>query len=192
MFAVGNPSSRPALVSLDHRPLDHEGRAQAAARGVHLAGRDQRPDPGRGDRLAVHLDKGHDPGLELGVRGEHRRVALRFRAEAEVLPDRDALRAQPLIQDLLDELLGGDLGELLVEGDHHQLPTPRPSITSRFTLKGMISFGSAAGCRISSGWGSKVSTVSAPSITARWPRWTPSKVPIATLRGRGSASGGGT
>ena len=58
--------------------------------------------------------------------------------------------------------------------------TPSPSITSRFTPNGMISFGSAAGCRISSGWGSKVSTVSAPSITARWPRWTPSKVPIAT------------
>ena len=33
----------------------------------------------------------------------------------------------------------------------------------------MISFGSAAGWRISSGWGSKVSTVSAPSITAWWP-----------------------
>ena len=55
----------------------------------------------------------------------------------------------------------------------------------------MISFGSAAGCRISSGCGSKVRTVSAPSITARWPRWTPSKVPIATSRGRGSASSSG-
>ena len=67
--------------------------------------------------------------------------------------------------------------------------TPRPSITSRLTLKGMISFGNAAGCSTSSGWGSKVSTVSASSITAWWPRWTPSKVPIATWRGRGSASG---
>ena len=67
--------------------------------------------------------------------------------------------------------------------------TPRPSITSRLTPKGMISFGSAAGWRISSGWGSKVRTVSASSITAWWPRWTPSKVPIATWRGRGSASG---
>ena len=61
--------------------------------------------------------------------------------------------------------------------------TPSPSITSRFTSKGMISFGSAAGWRTSSGCGSKVSTVSAPSITAWWPRWTPSKVPIATWRG---------
>ena len=69
--------------------------------------------------------------------------------------------------------------------------TPSPSITSRLTSKGMISFGSASGWRTSSGCGSKVRTVSAPSITARWPRWTPSKVPIATWRGRGSASGSG-
>ena len=34
--------------------------------------------------------------------------------------------------------------------------TPRPSITSRLTRNGMISFGSAAGWRISSGCGSKV------------------------------------
>src|SRR5689334_988120 len=60
---------------------------------------------------------------------------------------------------------------------------------TRLTPKGMISFGSAAGCSTSSGWGSKVSTVSAPSITAWWPLCTPSKVPIATWRGRGSASG---
>ena len=31
--------------------------------------------------------------------------------------------------------------------------------------------------------------MSAPLITSRWPTWTPSKLPIATLRGRGSASG---
>ena len=67
--------------------------------------------------------------------------------------------------------------------------TPSPSITSRFTANGMISFGSAAGWSTSSGWGSKVRTVSAPSITAWWPMWTPSKVPIATSRDRGFASG---
>ena len=55
----------------------------------------------------------------------------------------------------------------------------------------MISFGAASGWMTLSGCGSKVSTVSAPSITLRWPTWTPSKVPIATSRGRGSASGSG-
>src|SRR5262245_8836543 len=66
--------------------------------------------------------------------------------------------------------------------------TPSPSITSRFTSSELISFGATSGRRASSGCGSKVSTVSAPSITARWPRWTPSKVPIATSRARGLAS----
>ena len=53
----------------------------------------------------------------------------------------------------------------------------------------MISFGAASGWITLSGCGSKVSTVSASSITARWPTWTPSKIPIATRRGRRSASG---
>ena len=44
--------------------------------------------------------------------------------------------------------------------------TPSPSITSRFTSKGMISFGAASGLITLSGCGSKVSTVSASSITA--------------------------
>ena len=44
--------------------------------------------------------------------------------------------------------------------------TPSPSITSRLTSNGMISFGAAPGEARSSGCGSKVSTVSAPSITA--------------------------
>src|SRR5687767_1341896 len=65
---------------------------------------------------------------------------------------------------------------------------PRPAITSRLISNGMISFGAASGWMTLSGWGSKVSTVSASSITARWPTWTPSKVPIATRRGRGSTS----
>ena len=47
----------------------------------------------------------------------------------------------------------------------------------------MISFGVASGWITASGCGSKVSTVSAPRITSRWPRCTPSNVPIATLRG---------
>ena len=67
--------------------------------------------------------------------------------------------------------------------------TPSPSITSRLTSNGMISFGAASGWITVSGCGSNVSTVSASSITARCPRWTPSKVPIATCRSRGSASG---
>ena len=67
--------------------------------------------------------------------------------------------------------------------------TPSPSITSRLISNGMISFGAASGWMTLSGWGSKVSTVSAPLITLRCPTWTPSKVPIAISRGRCAASG---
>ena len=69
--------------------------------------------------------------------------------------------------------------------------TRRPSITSRLTSNGMISFGVASGWSTLSGCGSKVSTVSAPSITRRWPTWTPSKVPMAISRGRRTASARG-
>ncbi len=66
-------------------------------------------------------------------------------------------------------------------------PVPRrraPSIRSRLHRDRAISFGAASGWITVSGCGSKVSTVSAWSITAWWPRWTPSKVPIATWRAR--------
>ena len=95
-----------ALVAFDHRALDHERGAEAAPGAGHVAGGDLGPDPGRGDGLAVDFDQRHDPRLELLVGGEHRRVALGFRAEAEVLADRDTLGGQPLDQDVLDELLG--------------------------------------------------------------------------------------
>ena len=124
MLAVGKPSSRPRWSPLTTVALDHEGGAEAAARALHVAGRDQGPDPGRGDGLAVDLDQRHDPGLELRVRFQHRRVAFGFGAEAEVLADRDLLGAELLEQDVLDEVLGAALGELLVEGDDDQLLDP--------------------------------------------------------------------
>src|SRR4051812_47670130 len=70
--------------------------------------------------------------------------------------------------------------------------TPSPAIRSAFTPGGQSSFGSASGRTTASGCGSNVSTVSLSPITSRWPRCTPSKVPIATRRpGFGCASGRG-
>src|ERR1700733_3688132 len=115
-----------ALVALDDLALDHEGGAEAVARALHVAGGNQGSDPGRGDRLAVDLDQRHDPSLELRPRSQHRRVPLRLRPEAEVLADRDLGGAEPLDQDVLDEVLGVALGELAVEGDYDQLLDPEP------------------------------------------------------------------
>src|SRR4051794_3854018 len=70
--------------------------------------------------------------------------------------------------------------------------TPSPAMMSAFTLGGLSSFGAVPGAITDCGCGSNVSTVSLPRITSRWPRCTPSKVPIATLRpGFGRASGRG-
>ena len=66
--------------------------------------------------------------------------------------------------------------KLAVEaGSRRARPTPSPSITSRLMSNGMISFGAASGWITCSGCGSKVSTVSASSITWRCPTCTPSK-----------------
>ena len=112
-------------------------------------------------------------------------VALGPGAEAEVLPDRDLLGARALDQDLGCRTPRRRSSEnSLVERDHHQLLDPEALDHVALDAKGMISFGAASGWITLSGCGSKVRTVSAPSITSRWPTWTPSKVPIATLRGR--------
>ena len=67
--------------------------------------------------------------------------------------------------------------------------TPSPAIRSIFVSSDVISFGALSGATTVRGCGSNVSTVSAPRITSRWPRCTPSNSPTATWRGRGSASG---
>src|SRR4051812_42227301 len=67
--------------------------------------------------------------------------------------------------------------------------TPRPAIRSVLISSEVRSFGAASGATTWRGCGSKVSTVSAPRITSRWPRWTPSNSPTATWRGRVSTSG---
>ncbi len=61
-------------------------------------------------------------------------------------------------------------------------------MSSHLRSKGVRSGGALAAFVTMRGCGSKVSTVSAPLMTSRWPRWTPSNVPTATRRGRGSAS----
>ena len=67
--------------------------------------------------------------------------------------------------------------------------TPSEAISSALTAGVVSSFGVCSGATTETGCGSNVSTLSEPSITLRWPRCTPSKVPTASARGRRSASG---
>ena len=67
--------------------------------------------------------------------------------------------------------------------------TPSPAIRSALVSSEVISFGAVSGETTVRGCGSNVSTVSAPRITSRWPRCTPSNSPTATWRGRGLGIG---
>jgi hypothetical protein len=122
----GEAEVSPAPISRHHRALEDERRPEAAHRRLHLPGGHQRADPSRGDGLAVDLDQRHHPGLELRAGGEHLGVPLGPGTEAEVLPHRHPAGAEAVEQDLLDEPVGGDGGELTVEGDHHQFRDPEP------------------------------------------------------------------
>ena len=156
---------------------------------LDVAGRDQRPDVAGGDDLAVDLDQRHHPRLEAAVGGQHLRVAGGAVAEAEVLPHRHVGRPQPLDQHVVDELRRALGGELRRRTRSPPAPAPRArSISSALRSRLVSSLGVAWGRITASGWGSKVSTVSLPAITSRWPRWTPSNSPTATRRGRGATS----
>ena len=67
--------------------------------------------------------------------------------------------------------------------------TPSSAIRSALTASEVSSFGADSGATTVRGCGSKVSTVSAPRITSRWPMCTPSNSPTARWRARGRASG---
>ena len=60
--------------------------------------------------------------------------------------------------------------------------TPSSATSSALRVSVVSSLGVCWGATTDTGCGSNVSTLSDPSITARWPRCTPSKVPTATLR----------
>ena len=86
----------------------------------------------------------------------------------------------------------------LVKGTTSSSSTPRASISWPLRPIGVRTAGRSSGRSTAIGWGSKVRAIagspraatisSARRMTAWWPRWTPSKVPIATTR-RGPPSG---
>ena len=124
--------------------------------------------------------------LEALVGAQQVGVALRLVAEAEVLADRHVRRAERADEHVVDELLRAARGELAVERDHDELLRRRASRRAAALRRRSVSRrGAAPGCTTAVGCGSNVSTVSAPAMTSRWPRCTPSKVPTATRRGRG-------
>ncbi len=68
--------------------------------------------------------------------------------------------------------------------------TPSEAISSALRSSVVSSLGVCWGATTDTGCGSNVSTLSAPVITSRWPRCTPSKVPTATLRAAARSTSG--
>ena len=179
-----------ALVAVLDRPAQLERRAEEAVGLLEVAGDDEAADVGRGDDLAVDLDERHDARLERVLLRSSVRVALGLVAEAEVLPDRD-LRGAELVARGSSSMnsCGPCAANERSNGITTSSRTPRPAIRSVLISSEVSSFGAASGATTWRGCGSKVRTVSAPPITSRWPRCTPSNSPTATWRGRVSASG---
>ena len=142
----GREAERAAApVALDHRPLEQEGRAEAAHRALDVAGGDQRADPGRGDGLAVDLDQRHDARSRTRRGAEHLGVALRLAPKRKFSPTETRLAPEPLDQDPLQNSSASIVENSLSNGITTSSETPSPSITSRLISNGMISFGAASG-----------------------------------------------
>ena len=132
---------------------------------------------------------GDDPRLERGLRAQQVGVALGLVAEAEVLPHRDLRRAELADEHVVDELLRRLGGELAVERDHDELAHPEPGDEVGLDVERGQQLGRGVGRDDRRGCGSNVSTVSAPRITSRWPRCTPSNSRPRRAAARRSASG---
>ena len=127
-------------------------------------------------------------------RSQQVEVAAPARAEAEPLPRHHDLRAERP-QDEVDELLRALARELGRELDDEHLvglellqQLERAARPARAAAPRSRARGAGAGANVTTHERRPVAR--AASTTARWPRCTPSNVPIATARAAGSASAG--
>ena len=127
--------------------------------------------------------------LKAGVREQHRRVAPSAMSEAEALPIETVFASSAPTKTSSTNSFASRLAKLSSKGITISSSTPRAAMSSALTASSVSSFGAPRlGATTAAGCGSNVRTLSEPSITLRWPRWTPSKVPIARRRSLGRAS----
>ena len=178
---------RPRLSPCSTGPSIANGVAEQRARVLERAARDEAADVARADDLPVDLEQRHDARLEAPDGPQQLRVALRAVAEAEVLADADERRAEPPDEHLVDERLRAARANDASNSITTSSSTPSDATSSALRSSVVSSRGSCPGATTAVGCGSKVSTASAPEITSRCPRWTPSNVadgdaPRARLR----------
>ena len=125
---------------------------------------------------------------------EHRRVARSRggRSGSSRPPTRASRRARPT-STWSTKSCAERAANALSNGDRRRAPRRRaPPMSSALRSSEVSSCGGVLRVRTTAGCGSKVTTVSAPRMTSRWPRCTPSNVPTARRRGRARRPGGGS
>ena len=168
------------LVAVQDRAFDpvpmakHVGRVARAAIAERLA------NGGGADRAEIALKQGRDAHLKAQIcaRGFQRlrRAAATF-AIAKILAHHDMGQAEPGCQDITREVLGRELIKARHERQFKQ------NVDAEF-LQAIGAGGCGSNVTIPSG----ISGRRAMSMTWAWPRWTPSKFPIAAEAPRRAVS----
>ena len=167
--------------------------SRAARSPRHVAGGERGADRAGTNRPPLVLEARHDIDREAELGALRREIFGRARtveAEMKIEADGDAGDGEPPDQDARDEILRGKPRQRRVEAQHDRAVEPgRGQEPQLRALVGeaeqrLVGPEEAAGC------GSKVSAAAgrpsasararAAAITARWPRCTPSKLPMAT------------
>ena len=186
-FAVGIPSSRPRRSPLTTSPSNRNGPPRNVG-GLRPPRRRPR-GRGCGSRTTV------SPATSTSGTTRVSNSVVRARSssaspsrtvpEAEVLAHRHAGSA-PSRPTSTSSTNSSALREAKSrsKGITTSSSTPRPAIRSRLMAKRREQLGQRPrGGSPPAGAGRRSARCRCPAITSRWPRWTPSKVPIATARG---------
>ena len=181
---------RPRLSPWATVPRIWNGAPRKRWRDVHLAGRDQAPDVRRGDDLPVETR----PARPRASRTRPARAAARCRPwpccrSGSSPPRRPCGRRAARRARRSMNSWALCWAKEPSNGITTSSRTARSAMRSALTARGVSSFGAESGATTKRGCGSKVSTVSAPRMTSRWPMCTPSNSPTARWRSRGRASG---
>ena len=185
----------PALVAVDDLAGDRERRRRAAGRRTRPRRRGRARGCGWSETTSPSTSSsGTTRVSKRSSAASSSRVALGLVAEAEVLPHarRAWRRSAPTSTSSMNVLRAARAANSPSNGMTTSSSTPERRDQLGLALeRGQQRRRGARARPPPSGCGSKVRTVSAPRMTSRWPRCTPSNVPTATRRGRGSTSGSG-
>ena len=193
-----------AFLAMDHLAGDEPGAAQHGGGIRDLSLRQRHADRAGGDRpfvdidMGLHIDLDAKPGRFADQKARRADPAL---AEMKVVADRDAADSEPFDQIMVNEILRRGPGPALSKVITTAPASPVPANSRSFPASSVSRNWGVFGLKKLRGCGSKVTAsagrhVPVPSaarhaITARWPRWTPSKLPIATTIPLGIAAAGG-